>query len=363
MEFLKKYSGLITFIGAILSAVAILLTCFISQEWYFIVGIIIFSILTIGCVYLYGWNNGNKRQADIENLKNKPFPDSLFQYFAECEEKREYEEIIRFGSAVARPLWLSQQYEARLKIGEYIYKAAKSTTPEKYERKVKSKIDYIGWTAVELNLPKAEDEIKKGIYFAENSTDAEFNEKHKIYYIAKGYRHLFGLYFRNGNIEQSRTYLEIAINNTRELSDSFRKKEAEAEICYSESLLLTETENYNEALVKIEDAKEKYERLNVKEWLLKIANQKAEILIKKGDKNSLIEAEEIISNTLKEARLQKFRKQIVRGLIAEGHFYYKKHRHKDAIKSFNDGLTEAKFMGMKYEIEIIERELENINNL
>ena len=60
MEFLKKYSGLFTFVGAVLGAVAICLTCFISQEWYFIVGIIIFSLLTICFTYLYGWNKGQE---------------------------------------------------------------------------------------------------------------------------------------------------------------------------------------------------------------------------------------------------------------------------------------------------------------
>ena len=363
MEFFKKYSGPFTFVGAVLGAVAVCLTCFIAPEWYFIAGIIIFSVITLLSIYFYGYSRGKKESVGIETVKNKRFVDSLCQYFDECKEEKEYEEIIRFGSAIARPLWLSQRYEDRLKIGKYIYEAAKLTTPENHEKKVKAKIDYMGWTAVELNLSTAKDEIEKGIRLAETTTDNEFIEKHKIYYIAKGNRHLFGFYFRQNQIENAQKYLDIAINKTQELSDSFRKKEAEAEISYSESLLLAETEKYDEALNKIEDAKGKYEKLNVKEWLLKIANQKAEILIKKGDKNSLNEAEEIINDTLKKARLQKFRKQIVRGLIAEGNYYYKKHRHKDAIKSFDASLVEAKSIGMKYEIGIIEQKLDNISGL
>jgi len=381
METLKKYFWLFS---GLCTVASLGIMCFVPLNHYSIAGIIVCVILAIIFAYLCGKNKGQKDMTEIltqenalsvsklsecqtklelEIAKNKPFPDSLFQYFDECKEKKEYEEIIRFGSGIARPLWLSQKYEARLEIGRYIFEAASETTPENYEKKVKAKIDYIGWTYVELELyEKAKEKINYGIHLAKNSTDEEFNEKYKTYYIAKAYRHLFGLYFRKGKIEKSKEFLRIAVENTNDIPDIRGKKEAAAEINYSESLLLTEMEEYDEALLKIQTAKDLYEELGSKEWLIKIDNQKAEILIKKGDENSLNQAADIIHDNLKKSKQHKFMKQYVRSFIAEGHFYYKKRNLTRAKKSFNDGLLIAERIGMKYEKRLIDNELRNIDN-
>jgi len=171
------------------------------------------------------------------------------------------------------------------------------------------------------------------------------------------------LYFRNGNIEKSKEYLKIAIENTKDIPDIRGKKEAEAEINYSESLLLTETGKYDEALDKIDEAKNLYEKLGSKEWLIKIDNQKAEILIKKGDDNSLNQAADIIRDNLKKSKQHKFMKQYVRSFIADGHYYFKKRNLPKAKNSFEKGLEIAERIGMRYEKRLIDKAIENIKNI
>lgn len=59
-----------------------------------------------------------------------------------------------------------------------------------------------------------------------------------------------------------------------------QKIEAVAEINYSESLLAFNNANFENALAKNTEAENMYSTLNSKEWLIKIAIQKTEILIK-----------------------------------------------------------------------------------
>lgn len=73
--------------------------------------------------------------------------------------------------------------------------------------KIKSLIDDIGWTSVELsNFIEAEKFIIQGIELAK--------KENSQYYIAKGYRHLFGLYYRKGNDEKASQFLTSAIEET-----------------------------------------------------------------------------------------------------------------------------------------------------
>jgi len=117
----------------------------------------------------------------------------------------------------------------------------------------------------------------------------------------------------------------------------------------------------SEVETKNEEAKNLYKNLGSKEWLIKIDNQKAEILIKKGDENSLNQAADLIRDNLKKSKQHKLMKQYVRSFIAEGHFYYKKRNLPKAKKSFEKGLEIAVPIGMKYEKRLIDKAIENIN--
>ena len=292
-----------------------------------------------------------KIKSKTTEIINLNFIDSLFNYFDQCNSEKDYEEIIRFGTAISRPLWLSQNYESRKRVGKYVYNAA-IQTKNKFE-KTRVLIDDIGWTCVELlQYDEAKESLEQGIKSAENAGD--------IFYKAKAYRHLFGLNYRMGNNEKAQEMLDIAILETEKISSSKEKDEAVAEINYSQSLLNYNNRKYSEAIKNIEIAEPLFKNLSRKEWLIKISIQKAEILIKQDD---IFAAEEIISDCINESVNHHFNKQHVRSLMAKCHLLFHQHKHNLTIETYEKALQIAQNIGMKYEIRLINQELEKLQSL
>ena len=358
---LKLYMKKIPFMKGLVSVVAIELTFFSAGEvlgidfsfiknnnwlgYYFACSIpIIISISYILITLI-------KTKSKPIEIRNLNFIDSLFNYFDQCISEKDYEEIIRFGTAISRPLWLSQNYESRKRVGEYVYNAALQTKNEPV--KIRFLIDDIGWTSIELlQYDEAEKNLKQGIKLSESSGD--------IFYKAKAYRHLFGLNYRMGNNEKAQKMLNIAIKETKKISTSKAKDEAVAEINYSQSLLNYNNEKFNEAIKNIEYAEPLFKKLSRKEWSIKVSIQKAEILIKQDD---TFAAEEIILECINESVNHHFNKQHVRSLMAKCHLFYYQHKHNLAIETYEKALQIAKKIGMKYEIRLINQELEKIQRL
>jgi tetratricopeptide (TPR) repeat protein len=273
--------------------------------------------------------------------------DSLLLEFFEMKKiENENAEIVRLGMALSTPLWLSNSYLTRKTIGEYIEEAASVT--ENINASIKVLIDDLGWTNVELGLyQEAEAKLKRGLQLAEENSNG--------YYLAKGYRHMFGLNYRLGNLEVAEQFLSMAIKLTNSLPADKKKDELIAEIHFAKSSLEHKRGNLDNSLKEIEIAYNMYKQLPDKEWIIKIQSRKGEILL---SQNNIEEAIEIFRHGLNDSKKYHFNRQIVKNLIGLGKCYYEKKELKKAKKYFDDAFMIADNIGMFYEKTILLAEME-----
>lgn len=350
-EQFERYFGIL---ASILTILGFLITLFLLPSEYkmlgFIVTLIIFQIFFFYIAYYFGKSKGSLPIAAEENPKQK-FIVSLLEFLKRMKEENENAEIIRFGVALSKPLWLSQNYKTRKIVGDFIYDAAINSDNKNVM--IKALIDDIGWTQVELgHYDKSEKKITRGLELAKLYSNG--------YYLAKGYRHLFGLYFRRGLLEKAENYLLEAIKFTNDFDDGKKKDELVAEIHFAKSSLEHKKGNLEESLKEIELAEKIYCSLPNKEWLIKILARKGEILI---SKNEIDEAYEIFTRGLEDSRKYHFNRQIVKNLIGLGKCKYEYKNIDEAKEYFDKAFFIANEIGMYYEKSLVTQEIEKINNL
>ncbi len=141
---------------------------------------------------------------------------TLVDLFKQMAKFEDYQTILRMGVPLSRALWLEGLYEARVEIGKIVEEAALKLG--KFEAQVQALIDDIGWTFVAIGkLDKAEKHILRGIDVASNNS--------LDYYAAKGYRHLGGIEIQKGQPTKALSWLEMAEEAAKGISDNQSKKE------------------------------------------------------------------------------------------------------------------------------------------
>jgi tetratricopeptide (TPR) repeat protein len=272
------------------------------------------------------------------------FTDALIEFFNNKKLEGKDTEIIRWGLAISTPLWLSQKYEIRKKIGEFVEDSAINL--DNYKALIKVLIDDIGWTSVELlDYTFAESKLLQAIELA--TTYKEFH------LLAKGYRHLFGLNFRKRNFNDAEEFLKRSFEITDKLPEDKRKDELLGEYYFAKSSLEHKKGNFQLAFDEIEKAKQQYEKLTDKEWIIKITARKGEILV---SMNKIEEAKNLFKKGLNESTKLQFNRQIVKNLIGLGICNYTTRYDTKALERFNQAQEIAENIGMYYELEIIKIE-------
>lgn len=344
----ERYFGLT---ASAMTIIGFFIALLVLPSDYKLLGYLITGIITGVSLLILAYSFGkrsvkSKIQIDIQHPTEKQFADILIGFFERKKTDNENEEIIRLGLALSTPLWLSQNYKIRRIIGEYLEEAARKT--KNIPVKIKTLIDDLGWTNVELgDYLEAEKRINHGIQLSVENSNG--------YYLAKGYRHLFGLYYRLNKIEKAEEYLNKAITKTNELESHPRKIELIAEIHYAKSTLELAKNNFDESLKEINIAYDKYLNLPNKEWAIKLMARKGEILLGQG---KIYDAREIFKEGLSNSKDYHFNKQIVVNLVGLGKCSFEE---KDLVKAkryFDDALTIAEDIGMYYEKSIINSQIE-----
>ena len=198
---------------------------------------------------------------------------------------------------------------------------------------------------------EAETKIKLGIRLARENANG--------YYLAKGYRHLFGIAYRNGRLEKAEEYLNEAIKFTDMLNQDIRKDELVAEIHFAMSSLEYKKDNLATALVEIEIASKKYGAIPGKEWPIKILARKGDILLRQSN---VEEALPVYTHGLHESRQFHLNKQIVANLIGIGKCQCKKGELRKAKQTLEEAFAIANNIGMVYEKQLINIEMEVVNS-
>ncbi len=333
----QKGSTIITIIIAVLSAIVY----FSFTYFYILLAVILVVSIVLNFVF----------------YRKQIFMKRLVFFFEEKEQKKEYAEIIRWGSALSKALWLSHNFKTRKEIGKYVEKAAPKLSHNK--ALIRAKINDIGWTSVELlDYENAENIIKEGIELAKSEND--------FYMIAKGYRYLFSIYLRQGNqLTQAEEYLKNSLDETKKLVDGNpHKTELIAEYHFANASLENKKGNHNLALEEIEKAEEAYKQLPDKEWAIKINARKGDITLASKQANSIDTAITIFNSGLEESKKYQYLRQEVKNLTGLGACYIAKGKdyYDDAKANLSNAKKIAEKLSLYYELGIIDKHISNLNN-
>lgn len=344
----EKYFNIV---ASCLAILGFIITLWVLPEEYKFIGYYTSAVLFVIAVFALGFLLGRRTsKLYVSNYTEQNFIENLLIYFEKKKKENANEEIIRLGIALSTPLWLSQNYETRKIIGGYVYDAA--INAENPNAQIKVLIDDLGWTNVELGLyDDAKEKLLLGIKLAD--------EEKNGYYLSKGYRHLFGINYRNGNIEKAEEYLMLAIKHTELLHQDKKKDELIAEIHFAKSSLEYRKGNYEVSLSEIEAAAEEYKKIPDKEWAIKISARRGDILLEKGEAE---EAIKVFKHGLHDAMKFHFNKQIVTNMIGIGKCQYKSGDYIDSRETFTNAYAIADKIGMFYEKYLINVEFEKLKS-
>jgi len=287
------------------------------------------------------------------------FIEQLECFFKEKYKRKEYAEIIRWNKALSRPLWLSYNLSTRIRIGEYVARAAPLL--DNKEALARALINEIGWTKVELlDYQDAENKIKEGIEVVKN----EKND-YMVYMKAVGYRHLFGLYIRKGNnLEKAENYLNESFRVISTLSSNYHGKvELMAEHYFAKALLEYHRGQHSEALEDIEKAEQGYKNLPDKEWQIKIMARKGDIILASQRNNNIDNAITIFEEGLNKSQEYQYLQQKVQNLKGLGACYVAKGKecYNEAKKNLTEAKKIAEKLSLNYELGNIEKLLSDLN--
>jgi len=285
-----------------------------------------------------------------QTLLKQPFNEALLEYFKNLKNEGKDAEIIRWGLALSKPLWLSQNFELRKEIGEYVETAA--IKRDNKNALLKVLVDEIGWTNIEmLDYSGGEIKLKQAIELAKELNDFPL--------LAKAYRHLNASSIRQNQIQQAERFLEESLRATNQIQTPKIKDELVAEYYFAKATIELKKGRLDVAIHDIEISKELYENLKDKEWPLKIWARKGEILLEQG---KIEEAKNIFIKGTHIAKEQHYLRQQVKNEIGLALCYSKDGHNKNAIEHLTGAKLLAEGLGMFYELDIINKELIKIRN-
>lgn len=344
-----KFERYFNLIASSLAIISFLISLLVLPDEHKYIGYATSAGLGIFAIFTLGFYAGRRATGFfVTNDSEKHFIENLILYFKKKREQNANEEIIRLGTALSTPLWLSQNYTARKIIGQFVYDAA--IDADNYQAQVKTLIDDLGWTNVELGLfDEAESKILLGIKIAKDTDNG--------YYLSKGYRHLFGINYRSGNLVDAENYLNLAIESTEKLPADKKKDELIAEIHFAKSSLEYKKGNLGISLREIDTATEQYKKIPDKEWAIKILARKGDILLKRRE---IEEALNVYKHGLHEARKFHFNKQIVANMIGVGKCQFENGDYVESKATLDNAFLIAERVGMFYEKSLITIELEKL---
>lgn len=179
-----------------------------------------------------------------ENIVAKKLKDAMKAWY----EDEQYGEVITFGKALGRALYISANYETRIEIGEIIKKAAENLNDDLLLTNIL--LNDLGWTKFLCGYKDAVDDIQKGIDLAiKNNFYKE---------ISQGYRHLMAIELSVWNQPQKANDLLEKAYNAYSYMDEGREKEIVLSgLLFASSELAFKEKNYELAMQKAKESEEK----------------------------------------------------------------------------------------------------------
>lgn len=247
-----------------------------GNKWKWI-GFIVISIVTIiisSILVLIDIIN-EKKNSNImpnENIVSKKLKDAMKAWY----EDEKYGEVITFGKALGRALYISASYQTRIEVGEIVKKAAEHLDDDLLLTNIL--LDDLGWTKFLCGQKNAVNDIQEGIDLAIKNN----------YYkeISKGYRHLSAIELSIWSSPQkAHDLLDKAYDAYNCMEEGRSKEITLSGLLFASSELAFKEKDYNLALQKAKESENKRKSLHELDRHMRYYAQIGKIELFKPDGN------------------------------------------------------------------------------
>lgn len=319
--------GFVSAVAGLISALGVDLLQYKELKWLLIYLILVHCILA-GFIALYfrqliKFTDTTNIEEEIINETDSLLADELISSLKAALNSKKYLEVIRIGTALSKPFFVSGNYKAKLNIGLLVEEAAASINDEQIQ--MVELIDSIGWMYVELgDLERGEKNIRHGMQYAIRN-DNQF-------YVSKSNRHLGAILRRKEDYQNAEWYYELSLEDAEKIKDDNKKAEAIAGTNYAQALLYFHTKQFQKALEFIDFSIGKFESINYHEKIIMAKTTKAQIFFAL-DKVS--DSKDLFRTSLAEAEKRTLRLEMTRCFIGLTKIFVKEKDWKRA-KEFLD---------------------------
>ncbi len=216
-----------------------------ENKWKWIVFLII-SVLTIVVAFILTifeliYKKATKKSIADENVVAQKLKEAMKVWY----KNEQYGEVVTFGKALGRALYISANYETRISIGEIVKDAAENLGDDLLL--VDVLLDDLGWTKHLCGCKDATSDIEMAIRIA---TEKNFYKE-----ICKGYRHLMAIELSEWkNTQKAEELLDKAFDAYNCLEDGREKEVLFSGLLFASSELAFKQKNYEDAMVKAKES-------------------------------------------------------------------------------------------------------------
>jgi tetratricopeptide (TPR) repeat protein len=293
----------------------------------------------------------NISRTQIEIKEDVHVVDTLLLELQSAFDHEKWQEVIKIGSVLSRPLWVTGKYNLRIKIGKLVEEAsAYSNNPEKQSETL---IDDLGWTYVALKeYDEATKNIKHGLEIATTINN---------YVIAcKATRHLAGISLRENKIDEAIEYSVKAKEYLNLITDCKIKREMEAGQFYLDSVILKAGKQYTDSLIELGRAASIYQSEKDFDRYSKCLTLQGNIFYEMGEYSK---AKDIFRESLAFSKQISRVDQIIENYLGLGKILHYEHDDTEAQKAFQSAFNAAEAIGnKKLANEINQKYLKKGNN-
>lgn len=251
----------------------------------------------------------------------------------------EHAEVVRLGTVLSRPLWLSGRYKERIQLGTFFEDSAARLN--RTGEQVLALIDDLGWTNIVVgNVESAIANIKRGIAIARKSGN--------FYLAAKGLRHLGTASLRySRRTEAAESYFRQAEKAARQIHEPLRKGEMIAGLLYNRCEVALDKKDYSAAENLAHEALKMYVEMGDEDRIIKVQSLLAQAQMVVGD---LASAKDGFRRALTDARRLTRRDEIGKSLLGLGELYLRENNRELARNTLEEAVEVFREIGSAKEL-------------
>lgn len=235
---------------------------------------LIAALLAIIYVFVFLINNAKKGNFKTDN--NTELQHVFIEKIESAYADKNWEEVIKIGSVLSRPLWVTGNYLLRLRFGKLLEAAA--AYKGDYTIQASCLIDDIGWTNHAMNNTEiALKNIKHGV---------EISKSQNLFFLAyKGYRHLSAIEAERGNLIEAGDCYSNSLFYAKKINKPDLFPEIKAGLHVLKSVIERKKNNLQEALNEIECARKIHHETGDIDREVKTYHYRGDILVEMGNIN------------------------------------------------------------------------------